>query len=180
MGLISKGQNITRQDLTDFEKGWTDFMVDIWRERMLMMNINDTGTLNRSITATISGDEGHRKITHTSVLYGIYVSAGVGGGYEKGNGGNLEFLDPAYREEHGLNKPRKKGPAWGGGMTSGKPRKRREWFPKKYFYSLKRLMEKEGEYYGKAYNGLIIDAVATMFDESNNATTVRVKNITQM
>ena len=42
MGLINSGQNVTRQDLSDFEKGWTDFMVDIWHERMAMLGINDT------------------------------------------------------------------------------------------------------------------------------------------
>lgn len=180
MGLINSGQNVTRQDLSDFEKGWTDFMVDIWHERMAMLGINDTGTLRRSVEAHISGNQGQRRIIHRFVLYGIYVSSGVGRGYSKDNGGNLDFLDPAYREEHGLNKPRKKGPAWGGGMTSGKPRQKREWFPKKYFYSIKRLMEKESQYYGEAYNGTLVDAFATLFDDNNEAKVTRMNSVINM
>lgn len=36
---------------------------------------------------------------------------------------------------------RKVGPAWGGYMTSGKPRKRRDWFSRKLFMSVIALRE---------------------------------------
>lgn len=175
-----QGHQYDKSELDAFEKGWTDFMIDIWREKMAMLNINNTGALRNSLTGHISGDEGQRKISHKFLMYGIYVALGVGRGYEPGNGGDLEFLSPSYREEHGLDKPRKRGPAWGGGMTSGKPRKPRDWFAKKYFYSMKRLIEKEAEYYGESYNGTLVEAIATLFEEGKTPTLTNVKNVIQM
>lgn len=176
-GRPLNGRDKGKPGLDDFEKGWTEFMVDIWRERMQMLKIHNTGALKSSLEGSISGDEGHRRITHRFLMYGLYVASGVGSGYKAGNGGDLEFLDPEYRKAHGLDKPRKRGPAWGGGMTSGKPRKARDWFSRKYFYSMRRLMEKEAEYYGEAYNGLMIQAVATLFEQGKVPTTTAAKSI---
>lgn len=176
-GAPVNGQGNGKSGLDDFERGWTDFMVDIWRERMAMLKINNTGALRMSLEGSISGDEGQRRISHRFLMYGIYVATGVGSGYKHGNGGDLEFLSPEYRKEHGLDKPRKRGPAWGGGMTSGKPRKARDWFSRKYFYSMKRLMEKEAEYYGETYNGIMIQAVATLFEEGKPPTTTAAKSV---
>ena len=176
-GTTGNAQGDGKQGLDDFERGWTDFMVDIWRERMAMLKINNTGALRSSLEGDVSGGEGQRKISHKFLMYGIYVAAGVGRGYKPGNGGDLEFLSPEYRKEHGLDKPRKRGPAWGGGMTSGKPRKARDWFSRKYYYSMRRLMEKEAQYYGETYNGLMIQAVATLFEEGKAATTTAAKSI---
>lgn len=166
-------------DLKDYERGWTDFMVDIWHERQIMLSINDTGALRSSMAGTVSGSEGQRTITHRFLMYGIYVSAGVGRGYTHGNGGVLRFLDPAYRKAHHLDRPRKKGPAWGGGYTSGKPRKERDWFARKYYYSMRRLMDKEASYYGEAYQGTLIEAFTAMFD-GGKVTTQQAKSVLQM
>lgn len=64
-------------------------MIDIWREKMAMLNINNTGALRNSLTGHISGDEGQRKISHKFLMYGIYVALGVGRGYEPGMVGTL-------------------------------------------------------------------------------------------
>lgn len=167
-------------ELNSYERGWTDFMVDIWHERQVMLQINDTGALRSSVSGSISGAEGQRQITHRFLLYGIYVSAGVGRGYTHGNGGDLEFLDPQYRKEHRLDRPRKKGPAWGGGYTSGKPRKPRDWFVRKYLYSMHRLMDKEAAFYGEAYQGTLIEAFATMFENGKAVSTSTAKTVAQL
>ena len=102
-GAPVNGQGNGKSGLDDFERGWTDFMVDIWRERMAMLKINNTGALRMSLEGSISGDEGQRRISHRFLMYGIYVATGVGSGYKHGNGGDLEFLSPEYRKEHGLD-----------------------------------------------------------------------------
>lgn len=166
-------------DISEFERGWTDFMIDIWHERQVTLGINDTGALRSSLSGGMGGSEAHRTITHRFLMYGIYVATGVGRGYAHGNGGDLEFLDTAYRKAHGLDRPRKRGPAWGGGYTSGKPRKPRDWFAKKYYYSMRRLMEKERAFYGESYQGTLIEAFTAMFG-NGKVTTQSAKSVVQM
>ena len=81
-------------------------MLDIWRERIERLRIMDTGTLHQSLTETVTGSAELRLIDFKFVRYGIYQALGVGNGYSKDNGGDLEFLDPEYRKAHNLGKPR--------------------------------------------------------------------------
>lgn len=143
------------QDIQLYEQGWADMMVRIWQERIDQLGIYRTGRLHSSISSHATT----RQIAHTFLEYGIYVAAGTGRGYERGNGGDLPFLDPNYRHQHRLDQPRKTGPAWGGAMTSGHPRQRRDWFARKYYYSLRRLNDYEARYYGQAYQGLLTTAL---------------------
>lgn len=152
-------QNWTAAELQAYEKGWTAKMVEIWQERMDALGIYDTGRLRGSVGGTFALTE----IRHHFLEYGLYVAAGVGYGYEHDNDGDLLFLDKAYRHEYGLDKPRKRGPGWGGGYTSGKPRRDRDWFSRKYLYSLHRLNETEGRAYGEMYNGMLATALDTVF-----------------
>lgn len=149
----------TQEQLRQFERGWCNFMVDIWHDRQMQLHVKDTGALIGSVRGSVDD----RVISHTFLEYGIYVAAGVGNFYSHGNGGDLEFLDRQYREEHGLNQPRKRGPKWGGGYTSGKPRQRRDWFSAKYLYSMRRLNEKEAAFYGEAYQGMLSTAMDALF-----------------
>lgn len=97
-------------------KAWTDMMVDIWQEKIAKHNIVRTGALMGSFSSTP---------TANSTLiewagYGIYQAFGTGRGYARGNGGDLEFLDPEYRRKNRLDKPRK----------------RRNWYSHKLYTSL--------------------------------------------
>ena len=94
----------------------------------------------------------------------IYVAAGTGNGYRRGNSGK--------DDENGLQFLR------GGKWKKGKGhRKRRDWFSKKYLYSLHRLNDFEAEYYGETYQGLLAGALSAMFGDptasvkSNNGKT---------
>lgn len=116
----------------EYIKAWTDMMVDIWQEKIAKHNIVCTGALMGGFSSTPTANSTLIKWAG----YGIYQAFGTGRGYARGNGGDLEFLDPEYRRKNRLDKPRKVGPAWGGYMTSGKPRKRRNWYSHKLYTSL--------------------------------------------
>lgn len=130
----------TRQ-IERYEEGWTREMMTYWRERMLRLGVYDTGALYRSLAGSRMGGT-PTTIEHKFLYYGIYVAAGTGRGYTKGNGGDLAFLKD-----------------W---KTSTKHRKRRDWIWKKYFSSVMRLSETEAAFYGEAYSGLMAEALTDM------------------
>ena len=160
-------------DLLRYEHGWADAMGDFWRERMERLRTIDTGALYRSIKAHI--EQGSTTtIEHNFMMYGIYVAAGVGPAHEwyrwtKGvkikriNGGDLNFLGAEYREEQGLDKPKKVGPAWGGRVAGGDPKGPRDWISRKYYSSVMKLNEHEAAFYGERYQGLMASAITEMF-----------------
>ena len=61
-----------------------------------------------------------------------------GKGYKRGNGGDLEFLDPVYRHEHRL----------------GKKRQRKPWFNKSWYISTMVLKDKLADVAGEEFAGL--------------------------
>lgn len=163
---MSSGNNIpqTAEELGQYEEGWAKMMVDMWHEQLAKVRAIDTGNLYGSISAKTNGGE-VATITHSFALYGIYVEAGTGRGFTPGNPGDLPFLGEEYRREHGLDKPKKVGPAWGGRMTSGNPHKPREWFDNKYWYSRMRLNEMLQEYYGNKSTNIITMTLDAVFDK---------------
>lgn len=128
-------------DVNAYEAEWASNMVLIWREKVERLAIIRTGTLHQSFDASISHSGQGSTISLTFALYGIYQALGVGNRYEHGNGGYLRFLDTTYRKEHGLDKPRKVGPAWGDYITSGHPRKARDWYTRKLSMSIRAIEE---------------------------------------
>lgn len=163
----------TIDDLLKYEHGWADSMGEFWRERMERLRTIDTGALYRSIKAHI--EQGSTTtIEHNFLMYGIYVAAGVGPAHEwyrwsqgakirRINSGDLNFLGEEYREEQGLDKPKKVGPAWGGRVAGGDPKGPRDWFSRKYYSSVMKLNEHEAEFYGERYQGLMASAITEMF-----------------
>ena len=109
-------------------------MVEIWRDRLDVMGIRDTGALRSSVQkGTFNIEDAGGAMTFLYLTYGIYVDHGVGNGYSQGNGGDLPFIDPVYRHEH----------------HKGKPRSRRPWFNVSWFISTQVLKEKLGELIGE-------------------------------
>lgn len=162
-------------ELERFRRQWTDNMVRYWQERIDKMRINDSGQLRSSIIGMIHQGPS-TTIEHSFLVYGIYVSNGVGrefgsnwasrGGEGTWNAGQLPFLLPGgerYRREHGLDKPRKVGPAWGGRVAGGHPRQKRDWFFRKYASSRHVLNEMEAAAYGQAYQGMLTQAFDALF-----------------
>lgn len=125
-------------------EGWSEFMVKMWRERMMQFAppVYDTGALSRSVQGVIHPGP-VTSIEHRFLEYGIYVARGVGNGYRHNNGGDLAFLKDWKSNPH--------------------HRQKRDWFSKKYMYSLHRLNEFEAAYYGTTYNGLVSSFLRQLF-----------------
>lgn len=179
-GRSRNKNHFNEQELRLYEREWSKMMIDIWREKIKQLNISDTGALSDSMTELVTTGQ-VTTIEHKFLQYGLFVAAGVTpafvwkhwagnipkGGQGKtprerlGNTGQLEFLDKTYREEHHLDEPKKVGPAWGGRTAGGDPKGKRDWFFRKYYYSIRRLNLTETEFYGRAYQGLM----STFLDE---------------
>ena len=148
-------QNQNAQAAKEYAAAWFQKMVEIWGDKMRLLDIHDTGTLQQSIAnRDLALSDANMKMSFEFMAYGIYVDAGVGNGYKRGNGGNLDILNPIYRQEHGLDKPRRRGKKAGKKMTSGKPRERRLWFSRSWFISVEVFKTKLAEIYAENFVGL--------------------------
>ena len=136
--------NMTDAEHQKWLEGWSEFMVKMWRERMMQFAppVYDTGALSRSVQGVIHPGP-VTSIEHRFLEYGIYVARGVGNGYHHNNGGDLAFLKDWKSNPH--------------------HRQKRDWFSKKYMYSLHRLNEFEAAYYGTTYNGLVSSFLRQLF-----------------
>lgn len=176
----------SQADLLKYEEGWTREMCNYWRERMARLWVRDTGALSQSLTGVLHPGES-TTIEHSFLRYGIFVAAGSGPAHSwrlwghnakrlgkqprerVGGGGQLEFLDPQYRSEHGLDEKKRVGPRWGGRLAGGEPKGRRDWFSKKYYSSVMRLNEFEASFYGRSYQGLLASALDQMLGHKGEA-----------
>lgn len=150
----------TDEDRKKYQEAWADMMIKIWREKIERLHVINTYSLHQQIQENvISSSDTISTIQHKFLEYGIYQDLGVGNGYSKDNGANLEILNPVYREEHRLNVPRRVGPKPGGYYTSGNPRKPREWFSRAYFASIMVLKEQMAYMYGEEFCGLLVDKI---------------------
>lgn len=138
---------VSEEDVRKWERAWAEMMVTIWRENIIRLGIVDTMTLYNNFSQRVTDIGGQIQIAHEFMMYGIYVAKGVGNGYRRGNGGDLEFLDKSYRKAHKM----------------GKPRKRRDWFTPRYLSSIEVLTEVEVTLYGEAYMGTLSNVVGAMF-----------------
>lgn len=171
MKLYERG--VTKASIDAFNRGWARKLVDILKEQIDMLSVNDTSKLKNSIDYALHDAD---TIEHKFLIYGLYVSAGVGKGFEHGNGGDLLFMNDKYREvngygykqvgaglsEHAMFAPKFEHITVKRGKNAGKQaalvrgkRKKEDWFMRKYYYQLQRLNEKQALMYGEAYQGLV-------------------------
>lgn len=140
-----------------FVVGWNKTMVDIWVERIRLLNVINTGALLAStiyLPVKADGRFYSFELTHNFLEYGLWQDLGTGREIPIGNPGDVKCLDMEYREEHGLNIPRKRGKKWGGGMTSGHPREPRRWYSTKYYSSYMRLRDFIAESLGDEFKAM--------------------------
>ena len=187
MGTHGKGSlyNYNAREIEQYERGWSRMMVDIWREKMVQMNVTDTGSLQGSLEELVTTGQ-VTTIEHKFLQYGLYVAAGVGNGFAHGNPGDLLFMGDKYREGKraygarqvgaGLSERHMLSPKFErktvtrgqnagkeAALTSGAKRTPRDWFFKKYYYSIRRLNLTEAEFYGRAYQGLTASFLDELF-----------------
>lgn len=142
----------------DLSEGWERTMVQIWKDRLALSRGIDTGALLNSIASggtAVSGIEA--TFTFRYLQYGVYVEGGSGPEFNRSHrraDGTLPILDKDYRHEHGLDRPRRRGPAWGGGKTSGHARKAHPWFDRSWYISRRVLAERAAAIIGDAYVGM--------------------------
>lgn len=176
---------VSHQERDRYLKEWKDNMITYWRERIDKLRVVDTGNLRSQIEGALLLQGANAVITHSFPAYGKFADDGTGrefnnDGYTDSLGrhysssrgvnvwgdGQLPFLLPGgeeYRREHGLDKPKKVGPAWGGRVAGGHPRQPKPWFWSKYYASRMVLNELEQEYFGQQYMGMFTTALDEVF-----------------
>lgn len=184
----SRAPFVSRADKERFEQEWTENMKKYWIERMDKLRVYDTGNLRSQLEGYLMLQGEKTVIQHSFPVYGKYQEDGTGReftntGYTDSLGryyassrgvntwgeGQLPFLLPggeSYRAEHGLDKPKKVGPAWGGRVAGGHPRVPKPWFWSKYYASRMVLNEMERQYYGSQYQGMFTTALDEVLSQT--------------
>ena len=186
-GGYGKGKlySYSQQEIEQYERGWSRMMLNIWREKIIQLNITDSGALQGSLQELVTTGQ-VTTIEHKFLQYGLFVAAGVGKGFAHGNPGDLKFMGDKFREGKreygsrqvgaGLSEQHMLSPKFGhvtvqrgknagkeAALTSGNKRMPRDWFFKKYYYSIRRLNLTEAEFYGRAYQGLMSSFLDELF-----------------
>lgn len=183
--------NRTQADIDAYNRGWARFLVDILQEQIDKLSVSDTGSLKQSVEYAMNGTD---TIEHKFLMYGLYVSAGVGKGFKHGNGGDLLFMNDKYREVNGygykqvgaglsedamlapkfehITVKRGKNAGKQAALVRGK-RKKEDWFMRKYYYQLQRLNEKQALMYGEAYQGLVSSFLQGLFGNIDSKSRIR-------
>ncbi|MGM9809743.1 MAG: hypothetical protein ACI30J_02610 [Paludibacteraceae bacterium] len=108
-------------------------MLQIWKERITLLEVIDTGLLLRSpLALPVKADGRFFEVTLSQAFleYGLWQDYGVGRETPRGNSGDI---------------------------GRRKVRKRRPWFSKKYYASVLNLRDFLGENIGQEFQGVIAD-----------------------
>lgn len=111
-------------------------MLEIWKERITLLEVIDTGLLLRSpLALPVKADGRFFEVTLSQVFleYGLWQDYGVGRETPRGNSGDI---------------------------GRRKVRQRRPWFSKKYYASVLNLRDFLGENIGQEFQGVIADTFA--------------------
>lgn len=108
-------------------------MLEIWKERITLLEVIDTGLLLRSpLSLPVKADGRFFEVTLSQAFleYGLWQDYGVGRETPRGNSGDI---------------------------GRRKVRQRRPWFSKKYYASVLNLRDFLGENIGQEFQGVIAD-----------------------
>lgn len=110
-----------------YSKEWYEKMIEIWRDRLDVMGIRDTGALRSSVQKGMFNiEDAGGQMTFLYLTYGIYVNLGIGNGYRRGNGeadlSRLAGSQPAARSASKAGAGYKKAAKNGGGLYFLDPR----------------------------------------------------------
>lgn len=118
-----------------FVEGWNNTMVDIWRERIRLLDVVDTGALLGSpVQLPVRADGRFYDITlsQTFLEYGLWQDLGTGREVPIGNPGDI---------------------------GRDKKRERRRWFSTKYYASIMKLRDFMGQSLGEEFKSMFCDTL---------------------
>lgn len=118
-----------------FVEGWNKMMVDIWLERIKLLDVYDTGALMNSVISMPVRHDGRyydMTLSHSFIEYGLWQDLGVGREVPIGNPGDI---------------------------GRDKVRERRRWFSVKYYSSVMRLRDFLGMSLGEEFKAMFINAL---------------------
>lgn len=128
------GNNFTKIEKVHAEycDAWAKMMVTIWQDKIIKLNVRDTGELLKSFMLSVVPQSGGdiNKIQFSYLYYGRMVDMGVGRGVTQGN-----FAD------------------------TGLKRKSKGWYNKSFYHSVKVLSEKRAALYGEEFQAIIMDTL---------------------
>jgi len=112
-------------DMYETISAWADITLKIWRDKIVQLQVYDTGELMASLKNDLTRAAGNsvEKVEFSFKLYGIFADLGVGREISKGNGGDLGFTPL---------------------------RKRKEWYSKVFYREVMKLKEILADRYSKA------------------------------
>ena len=122
-------QATTNKD--EYYRAWAKMMVTIWQDKIAMLNVRDTGELFKSFEVKVLPECGGdiEKITFCYLYYGRMVDMGVGRGVTMADAG------------------------------TGSGRKKKPWYNKTWYHSIKVLTEKRAQLYGEEFQLIIMEAL---------------------
>lgn len=89
---MSRLSNSISQEREEWVRAWSKMMVDIWREKIDLLNVNLTGNLYQQLAeASFYSQDEVYEIIHSFPYYGIFVDRGTGKEIPIGNSGDLGF-----------------------------------------------------------------------------------------
>jgi len=129
-------QEQAQQEREKYVMAFNKTMVDIWKERITLLDVRDTDLLLNSPIGLEVRHDGRFcevQLSQAFLEYGLWQDFGVGKETPRGNSGDL-----------------------------GRPkvRQRRPWFSKKYYASVLNIREFMADNMGKEFVGIISDAFA--------------------
>ena len=115
----------------DYYRAWAKMMVTIWQDKIAQLRVRETGELFSSFMTEVVTQSGGDidKIFYSYLYYGRMVDMGVGRGVTMADAG------------------------------SGSGRKRKPWYNKSWYHSIKVLTEKRAELYGEDFQLIIMEAL---------------------
>lgn len=147
---------------------FNDTMIQIWQERITLLDVIDTGALLSSpLALPVQADGRFFEVTLSQAFleYGLWQDYGVGRETPKGNSGDLSRANrtngvPESQLTFGersncgdFNEQRSF-------SVASKLRRRRPWFSRKYYASVLNLRDFLGDNIGKEFQGIIADTFA--------------------
>ena len=145
---MNGANRITEQQAIDarqkYVTAFNDTMIRIWKEKITLLNVIDTGRLLHSVPIVLAMRADGRffevTLTQSFLEYGLWQDYGTGRETPRGNPGDI-------------------------GRT--KVRQRRKWFSTKYYASVMNIKEIYEENLGSQFCGLISSALSKDFRQNH-------------